>query len=169
MTHFGEDPRGIPWQYTTVFGELVNRKNCPDLNNNSFHLDYEYYIKGMDTEIKHGEYIMSCVHTGQIIKHCFYKYGKLHGEYKEWYINGTLHYHHFYIDEMPIGEYRSWSPSGNILSHGFYVNNDKYIIYHFRENGQLASVQLHFFGGFRDFFLPKIKHQYTNRMQAIEL
>ena len=39
---------------------------------------------------------------GQIRRHCFYKDGKLHGEYKRWRSNGQLRGHYFHKDGEDI-------------------------------------------------------------------
>ena len=52
---------------------------------------------------EHKEYF----ENGQLWKHCFYLNGKLHGEYKAYYQNGQLWEHCFYLNGNRLGFFGS--------------------------------------------------------------
>ena len=60
--------------------------------------------------------------NGQIYKHCFYKNGELHGEYKDWHPNGQLWECCYYEDGVFNGERKAWHNDGLLYRHCLYEN-----------------------------------------------
>ena len=51
---------------------------------------------------------------------------RFQGEYKSWYVNGTLWEHSFHVDDKRHGERKMWNEDGTLLYHTFYVNDVEY-------------------------------------------
>ena len=61
--------------------------------------------------------------NGQLWQHCFFLNGKLHGECKSYRENGQLMYHYFYLNDKIHGEYKYYYENGQICEHRFYLNH----------------------------------------------
>ena len=111
--------------------EILKRK----LNNNLTEVK-DFYSNGQnnahyfeDENGKlHGEYKW-WYDNGTLATHCYYEHGERHGEYKSWYYNGTLCEHCYYEHGERHGEYKWWD-NGILLEHCYY------------EHGELVKVYL---------------------------
>ena len=64
--------------------------------------------------------------NGQILEHYFEDgNGKLHGEYKSWWSNGTLSAHCYFENGKLHGEYKRWWENGTLWEHSEYKNGEK--------------------------------------------
>ena len=52
--------------------------------------------------------------------------GRIQGEYKRWWINGTMWEHCFYIDDKCHGECKWWRKDGTLMQHYFWDNGKVY-------------------------------------------
>ena len=52
--------------------------------------------------------------------------GRYQGEYKDWYVNGNLWEHCFYVDNKRHGECKCWNEYGKLRYHDFYVHGELY-------------------------------------------
>jgi antitoxin component YwqK of YwqJK toxin-antitoxin module len=88
---------------------------------------------------KQGEY-KEWYDNGQLATHCYYVDGKLHGEYKEWYSNGQTWVHCYYADGNRHGESKSWYSNGQTWVHCYYVDGNRHgECKAWWTNGQLAT------------------------------
>lgn len=75
-----------------------------------------------ENNMRQGEY-KEWYDNGQMSRHCFYVNGKLHGEYKSWHNNGHMFEHCIYVNGELHGEFIKWLDCGKvILFHAFYDN-----------------------------------------------
>ena len=84
---------------------------------NNGQLEYHYFLD--ENGKKHGEY-KDWWRNGTLGIHCFYENGERHGEYKDWYTNGTLWKHCFFKNDKLHGEYKEWYSNGTLREHYFY-------------------------------------------------
>ena len=52
--------------------------------------------------------------------------GRFQGEYKSWYVNGTLWEHSFFVNGRLHGERKWWDEDGTLWSHRFYIGGELY-------------------------------------------
>jgi antitoxin component YwqK of YwqJK toxin-antitoxin module len=79
--------------------------------------------------------------NGQLLKHCFYKNGKLDGEYKIWYDNEQLSRHCFYKNGKIDGEFKEWHSNGKLSTYYFYKNGElDGELKEWYDNGQLCIL-----------------------------
>ena len=76
------------------------------------------WLSGVEGEGEHIE----CYNNGQKFKHCNYKNGELHGEYRRWEKNGQIREHCFYKNGVLHGERKWWWCDGDIIGHYVYEN-----------------------------------------------
>ena len=51
---------------------------------------------------------------------CYYKEGKLEGEFKLWYENGQLWFQEYYKEGKLDGEYKRWGINGQLMAQTYY-------------------------------------------------
>jgi hypothetical protein len=76
-------------------------------------IDNFWWCIDNDIELPDGHY-KSTIHEFTIVN------GKLHGEYKLWYINSKLWVHCTYKEGKRDVEYKSWYENGKLEAHRFY-------------------------------------------------
>lgn len=81
--------------------------------------------------------------NGQLWKQCFYRNGKLDGEFKSWYRNGQLIEHRFYRDGKLGGECKGWRENGQLYKQYFYNNGEREEYKNWYRNGQLETHRLY--------------------------
>ena len=64
--------------------------------------------------------------NGNMWMHCFYVDGKLHGERKYWDPEGNICTHCFDVDGKLHGEHKWWNKDGTLVSHRFYIDDQVY-------------------------------------------
>ena len=52
--------------------------------------------------------------------------GRMQGEAKLWWDNGTMWEHCFFVDDMIHGERKVWRKDGTLMSHAFYAHDELY-------------------------------------------
>jgi len=78
----------------------------------------------MNELIQSNYYYPSLDNKKQLCKTCYYIDNKLHGEYKEYYINGQLYKICNYIDGKLHGEYKTYYQSNDIYESYNYIDGD---------------------------------------------
>ena len=58
--------------------------------------------------------------NGQLLGQCYYKEGKLEGEFKLWYENGQLWFQEYYKEGKLDGEYKRWGINGQLMAQTYY-------------------------------------------------
>ena len=62
----------------------------------------EFWVN--DKGLRHGEY-KDWWDNGQLFEHCFYVNDEIHGEYKRWYITGELRHHKYFSHGIEIRDF----------------------------------------------------------------
>jgi hypothetical protein len=52
--------------------------------------------------------------------------GRMQGEYKDWYENGSLFEHALYVDGKCHGECKMWGEDGTLIAHKFWVDDNPF-------------------------------------------
>lgn len=82
--------------------------------------DEEFHYFKDENGLIQGEY-KEWWSNGIMAMHCFYVDDMLHGEYKYWHTNGRIGAHYFFVDDEKQGEFKSWNLEGKLNEHCFYI------------------------------------------------
>lgn len=99
--------------------------------------NYHYFDDGQGR--KQGEY-KEWWSNGRLGTHCFYINNVMHGEFKEWHDNGLKWVECFYVNGNQHGEYKLWWQNGQLKVHAMFVNGKRHGEYKWYDyNGHVHS------------------------------